>query len=101
VISKISNSARKNIETLDIKVQEKIISRLEHLQENPFGGEVRKVQGKKNIFREKVDAYSGGFRPGIPTEAGHPFRRKAAMYSDVKPATFWGGIGKGGRNQAE
>ena len=62
VISKISNSARKNIETLDIKVQEKIISRLEHLQENPFGGEVRKVQGKKNIFREKVDDYRLYFR---------------------------------------
>lgn len=46
-------------------------------------------------------AYSGRFRPGIPTEAGHPFRRKAATYSDVKPATFWGGIGMGGRNQAE
>ena len=62
VISKISNSARKNIETLDIKVQEKIISRLEHLQKNPFGGEVRKVQGKKNIFREKVDDYRLYFR---------------------------------------
>jgi len=62
VISKIANSARKNIEALDIKVQEKIISRLEHLQENPFGGEVRKVQGKKSIFREKVDDYRLYFR---------------------------------------
>jgi mRNA-degrading endonuclease RelE of RelBE toxin-antitoxin system len=62
VISKISNSARKNIENLDIEVQEKIISRLEHLQENPLGGEVRKVQGKKNIFREKVDDYRLYFR---------------------------------------
>ena len=62
VISKISNSARKNIEALDMRVQEKIISRLEHLQENPFGGELRKVQGKKGIFREKADDYRLYFR---------------------------------------
>lgn len=48
-----------------------------------------------------IIAYSGRFRPGIPTEAGHPFRCKAATDSDVKPATFWGSIGMGGRNQAE
>jgi hypothetical protein len=35
--------------------------------------------------------YSERFRPAIPTEAGHPFRAKAATYSDLKPATFWPG----------
>jgi len=55
VIRKISNSARKNIEDLDYEDQQKIIARLESFQENPFKGEVKKVKGKENIFREKID----------------------------------------------
>ena len=55
MIRKISNSARKNIEDLDYENQQKIIARLESLQENPFKGEVKKVKGKENIFREKID----------------------------------------------
>jgi len=55
VIRKISNSARKNIEDLDYEDQQKIIARLESLQENPFKGEVKKVKGKENIYREKID----------------------------------------------
>lgn len=55
MIRKISNSARKNIEDLDYEDQQKIIARLESLQENPFKGEVKKVKGKENIFREKID----------------------------------------------
>ena len=42
--------------------------------------------------------FSEGIRPGIPTEAGHPFRGKAATDSDVKAATFWPFVGTGGRN---
>lgn len=55
MIRKISNSARKNIEDLDYEDQQKIIARLESLQENPFKGEVKKVKGKENIYREKID----------------------------------------------
>ncbi len=62
VISKISNSARKNIENLDIEEQEKIILRLERLIENPWKGKVKKVQGKKNIYREKAEDYRFYFR---------------------------------------
>ena len=62
VISKISNTAQKNIENLNIETQEKIISRLDCLLENPWKGNVKKVQGKKNIFREKVDEYRFYFR---------------------------------------
>jgi mRNA-degrading endonuclease RelE of RelBE toxin-antitoxin system len=61
-ISKISNSARKNIENLDIETQEKIISRLDCLLENPWKGDIKKVQGKKNIYREKIDEYRFYFR---------------------------------------
>ena len=46
-------------------------------------------KNKAKMVKAALIAYSGRFRPGIPTEAGHPFRRKAATYSDVKPATFW------------
>lgn len=49
LISKIANSARKSIEALDIKTQEKILTRLDCLQLNPFSGDVRKVHGKKNF----------------------------------------------------
>jgi mRNA-degrading endonuclease RelE of RelBE toxin-antitoxin system len=61
-ISKISNSARKNIENLDIETQEKIISQLDRLIENPWKGDIKKVQGKKNIYREKIDEYRFYFR---------------------------------------
>jgi hypothetical protein len=48
-----------------------------------------------------MGAYSEGFRPGIPTESGHPFRTNPATVSDLKPATFEVGVGMGGRNRAE
>ena len=55
MIGKISNRARKNIEDQDYEEHQKIIARLKSLQENPFKGEVKKVKGKQNIFREKID----------------------------------------------
>lgn len=62
VISKIANSAKGNIESLDMGLQEKILIRLEYLQLNPFSGNVAKVHGKKNIFREKIGDYRFYFR---------------------------------------
>lgn len=62
VISKIANSARKSIEALDINTEEKILTRLECLQLNLFSGDVRKVQGKKNIYREKTKNYRFYFK---------------------------------------
>ena len=47
------------------------------------------------------NAYSEGFRPGIPRESGHPFRTNPATVSDLKAATFEVGVGIGGRNRAE
>ena len=62
VISKIANSAKGNIESLDMGLQEKVLIRLECLQLNPFSGNVAKVHGKKNIFREKIGDYRFYFR---------------------------------------
>ena len=52
-------------------------------------------------FRQISNGYSEPFRPPIPTEAGHPFRGKAATDSDVKAATFRGLVGTGSRNASE
>ena len=56
-ISRIAKSAGQNIETLDLETQKKILIRLECLQLNPFSGEVKKVQGKKNIYQERTQNY--------------------------------------------
>jgi mRNA-degrading endonuclease RelE of RelBE toxin-antitoxin system len=50
-ITKVSNSARKNIEALDSNSQKALIKNLDELQNNPFQKDVKKVEGKKNIYR--------------------------------------------------
>ena len=57
-ISKIANEARRAIESLDLETQERILTELEGLQTDPFSGHVKKIKGKKDIFRLR----SGRFR---------------------------------------
>jgi len=57
-ISKIANEARRAIEALDLDTQERILTELEGLQANPFLGDVKRIKGKKDIYRLR----SGGFR---------------------------------------
>jgi mRNA-degrading endonuclease RelE of RelBE toxin-antitoxin system len=57
-ISKIANEARRAIESLDLDAQERILAELEGLQANPFLGDVKRIKGKKDIFRLR----SGRFR---------------------------------------
>jgi hypothetical protein len=51
---------------------------------------VYRLKGSDNIWEIRVisaNAYSDAFRPLIPIQSGHPFRRKSATYSDsFRPA---------------
>lgn len=62
VISKIANSAKKNIEDLGLEWQEKIFINLENLQQNPFAGDIKKIHGKKDIYRLKIENHRLYFR---------------------------------------
>jgi mRNA-degrading endonuclease RelE of RelBE toxin-antitoxin system len=57
-ISKIANEARRAIESLDLDAQEMILTELEGLQAKPFLGDVKRIMGKKDIYRLR----SGRFR---------------------------------------
>ena len=61
-ISKISKSAKRNIEGLELEYKEQVIKRFESLQGNPFKGDIKKAQGKKNIFRGRIGDYRFYFR---------------------------------------
>jgi mRNA-degrading endonuclease RelE of RelBE toxin-antitoxin system len=57
-ISKIANEARRAIESLDLDTQERILAALESLQTDPFSGDVKRIKGKRDIYRLR----SGRFR---------------------------------------
>ena len=61
-ITKVSNSARKNIEVLDSNSQKALIKNLDALQNNPFQKNVKKVEGKKNIYRGRMGGVRYYFR---------------------------------------
>jgi hypothetical protein len=44
-VTKIAGTAAGNIESLDLKLQEKVLLRLDKLQANPYQGDVKKIQG--------------------------------------------------------
>jgi len=61
-VSKIANSVKKEIENLDLKLQEEIIKNFECLEYNPFLGDVKKIKGKKNIYRKRIGEYRFYFK---------------------------------------
>jgi len=61
-VSKIANSVRKEIENLDLKLQEEAIKNFECLEYNPFLGDVKKVKGKKDLYRKRIGEYRFYFR---------------------------------------
>lgn len=60
--SKIAKSAKRNIDALDFEYKEQVIKRFESLQDNPFKGDIKKAQGKKNIYRGRIGDYRYYFR---------------------------------------
>lgn len=61
-ITKVSNSARKNIEVLNSNPQKALIKKFNALQSNPFQKNIKKVEGKKNIYRGRIGGVRYYFR---------------------------------------
>ena len=57
------------MESLDPKLQEKVLLRLDELQTNPYRGDVKKIQGKPDIYRLHMGEYRLCFRL-IPESRG-------------------------------
>ncbi len=57
-ITKVSNTAKKNIKALDSASQKALIKSLDALQNNPFQKNIKKIEGKKNVYRGRM----GGIR---------------------------------------
>lgn len=61
-ITKIANNARKNILALEEEEQTDVLSQLELLEINPYGIDIKKISGKKNIYRGRIGSYRYYFR---------------------------------------
>ena len=61
-ISRIANEARKAIGSLNLETQEQVLIKLESLQANPFAGDIKKIKGKKDIYRLRVQSHRIYFR---------------------------------------
>jgi len=68
-ISKIANEARKTIGSLDPETQEQILIKLESLQTNPFAGDIKKIKGKTDIYRLRVQSFRIYFRLDMATRS--------------------------------
>ena len=62
VINKIAKSAKRNIDILEFEFKKHVIKRFECLQDNPYEGDIKKAQGKKNIYRGRIGDYKYYFR---------------------------------------
>jgi len=61
-ITKVSNSAKKNIKALDSASQKALIKNLDALQNKPFQKDIKKIEGKKNVYRGRVGKVRHYFR---------------------------------------
>ena len=61
-ITKVSNSTTKNIESLDSASQKALIKSLDALQNNPFQKDIKKIKGKKNVYRGRMGKVRYYFR---------------------------------------
>ena len=68
-VRKIARTAAAKIESLDRRLQEKILLLIDELQTNPYRGDVKKIQGKFDIYRLRIGEYRLYFRliPGSRT----------------------------------
>ena len=61
-ITKISNRARKNIEALELNSQKSLLNHFDKLQNNLSQEDIKKVEGKKNIYRGRTGSVRYYFR---------------------------------------
>ena len=57
LISEIARNAQINIENLDLKSHKEVIKKFDCLEINPFLGDIKKVGGKRNIYRGRIGKY--------------------------------------------
>jgi len=68
-ISKVANNARKTIESLGLETQERILVALESLQADPFAGDIKKVKGKVDLYRLRIESFRIYFRVNRPSRS--------------------------------
>lgn len=68
-ISQIANEARKAIESLDLETQEHVLTRLQSLQMDPFAGDIKKIRGKTDLYRLRVQSLRIYFRLNMPKKS--------------------------------
>ena len=61
-ITKIARTAAAKIEGLDLRVQEKVLLRLDELQADPYQGDVKKIRGKFDLYRLRIGEHRLYFR---------------------------------------
>jgi len=61
-ISKVGHNARRTLEAFDLQTQERILLALEKLQYDPFAGDVKKVKGKEDLYRLRIESLRVYFR---------------------------------------
>jgi mRNA-degrading endonuclease RelE of RelBE toxin-antitoxin system len=61
-VKRVANSAEKSLHKIDLKIQRKILIKIECLEYDPFICDICKVQGRDNIYRMRVDDYRVFFR---------------------------------------
>jgi mRNA-degrading endonuclease RelE of RelBE toxin-antitoxin system len=61
-ISKVANNARRTLDALSLQTQERILLALEKLQMDPFAGDVKKVMGKEDLYRLRIESLRIYFR---------------------------------------
>ena len=54
---KIANSAKKSIESLNKDFRKEIIQNLQSLVEDPFQGDIERIEGKKDFYRLRIGSY--------------------------------------------
>lgn len=60
---RLARQAFKNFEKFPQKERERIFIVLEEMKLNPFFGDIKLIQGEKNLYRRRVGNYRIYFRP--------------------------------------
>lgn len=60
---RLSKQSFKNIKKIPKKEQERVYATLEEMRRDPFLGDIRLIQGEKNLYRRRVGNYRIYFRP--------------------------------------
>lgn len=63
---KIADKAAKQIKKIPQKDAQRLLSVLESLSENPYQGDIEKIQGEENVWRRRIGNYRILYETVIP-----------------------------------